>query len=163
MIVVSGATGTVGRPLVALLKDRDVTVRAVTRSTEARALPVGVESVTADLTRRASLAPVLEGARPLCVHPRALGANADNLLALAAQQGVRRVVATNVDDDPAYQPSRLYGDRNKEVEGAVAGSGLPWVAVRANPFATDTILGRPARTFAECVSDHADVFRTVAS
>jgi len=177
MIVVTGATGTVGRPLVALLKDRDVTVRAVTRSTGSGTLPAGVESVTADLTRPESLAPALEGASALFVHPRAVGENAGKLLALAAQQGVRRVVtlsATNVDDDPAYQPSRLNGDRNKEVEDAVAGSGLPWVAVQANPFATNTIgmfgaqvragdvIRGPYANFAEALIHESDLAAVIA-
>src|SRR5882757_7709883 len=134
MIVVTGATGTVGRPLVALLKDQGVAVRAVTRSAGEGTLPAGVTAVAADLTQPESLAAALEGATALFVHPRAVGENAGKLLALAAEQGVRRVVALsaiNVDDDPEYQPSRFNGDRNREVEDAVAGSGLPWVAVRA--------------------------------
>ncbi|MFI5695938.1 NAD(P)H-binding protein [Kribbella sp. NPDC051586] len=119
MIVVTGATGTVGRPLVKLLEDQGVAVQAVSRS-----------------------APDLEGAEALFVHPRAVGENASKLLALAAEKGVRRVVALsaiNVDDDPAHQPSRFNGDRNKEVEDAVTTAGLPWVAVRASTFATNTI------------------------
>ncbi|WP_426502533.1 SDR family oxidoreductase [Dactylosporangium sp. McL0621] len=169
MIVVTGATGAVGRPLVALLEDQGVTVRAVTRSAEAGTPTAGVEPVTADLSRPESLLPALEGASALFVHPRAVGENAGKLLALAAELGVRRVIAlsaTNVDDDPAYQLSRSYGDRNKEVEDAVAGRGLPWAAVRANTSAineVEQILGRPARTFAEWVTDHAHAFRAVAS
>jgi uncharacterized protein YbjT (DUF2867 family) len=178
MIVVTGATGTVGRPLVALLKDRGVTVRAVTRSTAAGTLPAGVEAVTADLTRPESLAPALEGVSALFVHPRAVGENAGKLLALAAEQGVRRVVAlsaTNVDDDPAYQPSRLNGDRNKEVEDAVAGSGLPWVAVRANSFATNSIgmfgaqvragdvIRGPYANFAEALIHESDLAAVIAN
>ncbi len=177
MIVVTGATGTVGRPLVALLKDQGVTVRAVTRSAEAGRLPVGVELVTADLTRPEGLASALEGASALFVHPRAVGENAGKLLALAAEQGVRRVVAlsaTNVDDDPAYQPSRSNGDRNKEVEDAVADSGLPWVAVRANTFAVNTIgmfgaqvragdvVRGPYANFAEALIHESDLAAVIA-
>jgi uncharacterized protein YbjT (DUF2867 family) len=177
MIVVTGATGTVGRPLVALLKDRGVTVRAVTRSTAAGTLPAGVEPVTADLTRPESLAAALEGVSALFVHPRAVGENAGKLLALAAEQGVQRVVAlsaTNVDDDPAYQPSRLNGDRNKEVEDAIARSGLPWVAVRANSFATNSIgmfgaqvragdvIRGPYANFAEALIHESDLAAVIA-
>lgn len=142
MIVITGATGTVGRPLVALLKDQGVAVRAVTRSAEVGKVPAGVDVHRADLARPEDVAPALEGASALFVHPRAVGESAAKLLALAAEKGVRRVVvlsAINVDDDPAYQPSRLNGDRNKEVEAAVADAGLPWVAVRASSFATNAI------------------------
>ena len=142
MIVVTGATGVVGRPLVALLKDRGVAVRAVTRSAGAGTLRAGVEPITADPAQPESLAAALEGASALFVHPRAVGEHAGKLLALAAEHGVRRVVALsaiNVDHAPEYQPSRFNGDRNKEVEDAVVGSGLPWVAVRASSFAVNAI------------------------
>jgi uncharacterized protein YbjT (DUF2867 family) len=177
MIVVTGATGTVGRPLVMYLRDQGVTVRAVTRSTEAGTLPAGVEPVIADLTRPESLAPALEGASALFVHPRAVGENAGKLLALAAEKGVRRVVAlsaTNVNDDPAYQPSRFNGDRNKEVEDAVATNGLPWVAVRSNSFAVNTIgmfgaqvragdvVRGPYANFAEALTHESDLAAVIA-
>ncbi|WP_029138427.1 SDR family oxidoreductase [Nakamurella lactea] len=142
MIVVTGATGILGRPLVAALKDQGVAVCAVSRSADAATMPVGVDVVAADLTRPEQLAPALEGADALFVHPRAVGESTAKLVALAAEKGVRRVVvlsAINVDDDLELQPSRLNGDRNKEVEDAVVGGGLPWVAVRAGSFATNAI------------------------
>ena len=140
MIVVTGATGIVGRRLVALLATQGIAVRAVTRSAEA--LPAGVDIHRADLARPDDVAPALEGADALFVHPRAVGESAPRLLELAAEAGVKRVVvlsAINVDDDPAYQPSRANGDRNKEVEAAVTSAGLPWVAVRASSFAANAI------------------------
>lgn len=130
MIVVTGATGVVGRPLVALLKDQGVAVRAVARS------------AGFDAHRPEEIAPALEGADALFVHPRAVGESAAKLLALAAESGVRRVVvlsAINVDDDVEHQPSRQNGDRNKEVEAAVVEAGLPWVAIRASSFAVNAI------------------------
>jgi uncharacterized protein YbjT (DUF2867 family) len=142
MILITGATGLVGRTLVATLKSRGAGIRAVTRTAGAEPLQAGVETVVADLTRPESLAAALEGVDALFVHPRAVGENAGKLLALAAENGVRRVVALsamNVDDDPAHQPSRMNGDLNKEVEDEVVSSGLPWVAVRANSFAMNAI------------------------
>lgn len=142
MILITGATGLVGRTLVATLKSRGAGIRAVTRTAGAEPLQAGVETVVADLTRPESLAAALEGVDALFVHPRAVGKNAGKLLALAAENGVRRVVALsamNVDDDPAHQPSRMNGDLNKEVEDEVVSSGLPWVAVRANSFAMNAI------------------------
>lgn len=142
MIVVTGATGVVGRPLIAQLTERGAQVRAVARSADQGPAPEGVEPVVADLTRPEELGPALAGADALFVHPRAVGDSAAKLVALAAEQGVRRVVvlsAINVDDDPAHQPSRFNGDRNKEVEDAVVGGGLPWVVVRPSSFAGNTI------------------------
>ena len=54
--------------------------------------------------------------------------------------------AINVDEDPAWQPSRANGDRNKEVEDAVTGSGLAWVSVRPCSFAVNTIAMWAAQT-----------------
>lgn len=87
MIVITGATGTVGRPLVALLKDQGVAVRAVTRSAEVGKVPAGVDVHRADLARPEDVAPALEGASALFVHPRAVGESAAKLLALAAEKG----------------------------------------------------------------------------
>jgi uncharacterized protein YbjT (DUF2867 family) len=177
MIVVTGATGTLGRPLVALLKNQGIAVRAVARSADAGAMPAGVEVRRADLTRLEEVAPALEGATALFVHPRAVGDSAAKLVALAAEKGVRRVVvlsAINVDDDPAYQPSRSNGDRNKEVEDAVAGGGLPWVAVRASSFASNAIgmfgaqvragdvIRAPYGDFAEAPIHEADLAAVIA-
>ena len=173
-IVVTGATGLVGRPLVGLLREREVEIRAVARSSAT--WPTGVAGFTADLAEPATLLPVLDGADALFVHPRAVGDNAGKLVALAGEAGVRRVVvlsAINVDDDPAYQPSRLNGDRNKEVEEAVVASGLPWVAVRSSSFATNVIgmLGAQIRggdvvraaygDFAEALIHEADLAEVI--
>lgn len=140
-ILVTGATGTVGRPLVALLSERGANVRAVARSFDS-GLSANVERCTADLADLGSVAPALKGIDVLFVHPRAVGERAGDLLALAGEAGVRRVVvmsAINVDDDPALQPSRWNGDRNREVEQAVVASGLPWTAVRPTSFAGNVI------------------------
>ena len=142
MILVTGATGTIGRPLIDQLDAESVEVRAVTRNPPAAGLPADVEVVAGDPSRPDTIAPFLEGVTALFLHPRAVGLAADKLLALARQQGVQRVVALsamNVDDDPAEQPSRYNGDRNKEVEDAAVGSGLAWVSLRSSFFAINTL------------------------
>jgi uncharacterized protein YbjT (DUF2867 family) len=101
-----------------------------------------VEVVAADLSHPDTAAPFLEGVTALFLHPRAVGLAAAQLLALARQRGVQRVVALSAvnDDDPLdQQPSRYRGDRNKEVEDAAAASGLGWVSVRASYFARNTL------------------------
>ncbi len=186
MILITGATGTVGRPVVDALIGRGVAVRAISRSTTAppagvervgAALPAGVEYVSADLARPESIAAALDGVSALFVHPRAVGESAGKLMAMAAEHGVRRVVvlsAINVDDDPAYQPSRQNGDRNKEVEDAVTGSGLPWVAIRSGTFAVNAIdmfgaqvragdvVRAPYANFAESPIHEADLAAVIA-
>jgi uncharacterized protein YbjT (DUF2867 family) len=143
MILVTGASGTIGRPLIEVLVDQGAEVRAVTRIPQAAGLPVGVEVVEGDPSRPDTIAPFLEGVTGLFLHPRAVGIPAaGELLALARERGVQRVVAlsaTNVDDPLDEQPSRYNGDRNKEVEDAAVASGLGWVSLRASSFAIDTL------------------------
>ncbi len=143
MILVTGATGTIGRPLVNLLASEGVKVRAVTRHPQAAGLPAGVEVVQGDPARPGTIAPFLDGVTALFLHPRAVGLAAGELLALAHKRGVQRVVALsamNVDDNLDTQPSRYQGDRNKEVEDAAVASGLAWVSLRASSFASNTLL-----------------------
>jgi uncharacterized protein YbjT (DUF2867 family) len=142
MIFVTGATGTIGHPLLDLLVRQGVAVRAVSRDPQVAALPAGVEVVAGDPSRPDTIAKYLEGVSAVFLHPRAVGDAAGDLLALARQRNVARVVALsaiNVDDDPAEQPSRLQGDRNKEAEDVAVASGLEWVSLRPASFAVNTL------------------------
>jgi uncharacterized protein YbjT (DUF2867 family) len=148
MLLVTGATGTIGRPLIDLLVNEGAKVRAITHDPGPTGLPEGVEVVAADLSHPDTAAPALEGVTALFLHPRAVGLAAAQLLALARQRGVQRVVALSAmnDDDPLdQQPSRYRGDRNKEVEDAAAASGLAWVSLRASFFCPQHLgrVGRP--------------------
>jgi uncharacterized protein YbjT (DUF2867 family) len=129
-ILVTGATGNVGRPLTELLVQHGAKVRAVSRNPRTADLP-GAEVVATT---------ELDGVTSIFLNPRAVGETIHDLLAQAT--GVRRVVAlsaVNVDDNLDKQPSRYRGDRNKEVEDAVVASGLDWVSLRPTMFSTNTI------------------------
>jgi uncharacterized protein YbjT (DUF2867 family) len=142
MLLVTGATGTIGRPLIDALVNDGVKVRAVTRDPQATDLSADVEVVEGDPARPDTIAPYLDGVTAVFLHPRAAGDAAGELLALARERGVKRVVAlsaTNVDDNLDEQPSRYRGDRNKEAEDAAAASGLAWVSLRASFFARNTL------------------------
>jgi uncharacterized protein YbjT (DUF2867 family) len=132
-IVVTGATGNVGRPLVALLAAAGARVCAVTRTPDSAALPDGVRAVT-------SVFEALPGASAVFVNSRALGDRLADVVAVARHSGVRKLVALsaiNADDDVARQPSRVRGDRNREAEQLCVDSGLAWASLRPSVFATN--------------------------
>lgn len=132
-IVVTGATGNIGRPLVQHLVDAGATVRAVTRQPGATVLPAGVE-VTSDA------AEALDGATAVFLNSRALGTQLADVVAVAGRRGVGKLVALsaiNADDDDTRQPSRYRGDRNRECEQLAVGSGVPWVSLRPSVFASN--------------------------
>jgi len=142
MILVTGATGTVGRPLIEVLSTAGADIRAVIRKGQAAGLPAHVEVVVGDLSRPDTIAPALRGVTALFLHPRAVADAAFELVALAREQGVQRVVALsaiNIDDPLDQQPSRYNGDRNKEAERAAVASGLEWVSLRPSSFASNTL------------------------
>ncbi|GGW94826.1 NmrA family NAD(P)-binding protein [Streptomyces lomondensis] len=95
-ILVTGATGTVGRQVVAELLARGHEVRALTRDAAKAALPPGVEIVEGDLTAPDGLGPALEGITGL--HLITFGGAAftpletgPRILELARSAGVRRI------------------------------------------------------------------------
>jgi uncharacterized protein YbjT (DUF2867 family) len=132
-IVVTGATGNVGRPLVAELVAAGAAVRAVTRTPKTAGFPSRVEVVGA-------AADALPGASAVFLNSRALGEDMPNVVAQCLRAGVTKLVALsaiNADDDFSRQPSRFRGDRNKEVEQLAVESGLAWVSLRPTVFATN--------------------------
>ena len=132
-IVITGATGNVGRPLVAELAAAGARVRAVTRTPKTARFPDGVEVV-------GSTADALSGASAVFLNSRALGADLADVVAQSVRAGVAKLVALsaiNADDDFSRQPSRFRGDRNKEVERLAIDSGLAWVSLRPSVFATN--------------------------
>jgi uncharacterized protein YbjT (DUF2867 family) len=158
LILVTGATGNIGRPLLDLLTAGGADVRAVVLKAKsgstnaerfkqpgisrAAALPAHVEVVEGDLSQPETVARALTGVTGLFINPRAAGSSIRELLSLARERGVARVVtlsAINVDDDLDKQPSRINGDRNKEVEDAVTQSGLEWASLRSSYYAFNTV------------------------
>ena len=132
-ILVTGASGNVGRPLVTQLAAAGVEVRAVTRQPDTAGFPVGVKVV-------GTAAEGLPDADAVFLNSRALGDELEPLVRRARHEGVTRLVALsaiNADDDFSRQPSRFRGDRNREVEQLAVNSGLEWVSLRPTVFITN--------------------------
>ncbi|MFE9572756.1 SDR family oxidoreductase [Streptomyces sp. NPDC006692] len=138
MIVVTGATGNVGRPLTQALADAGEQVTAVSR--RAVEMPDGVRHVAADLADPAGLAPALDGAKALFLllsgELHAPDARPTDIIDLAAASGVRRIVllsSQGVSTRPTG-PSRVA---MRAVEDALRGTGLDWAVVRPGGFASN--------------------------
>ncbi|KWT62805.1 nucleoside-diphosphate sugar epimerase [Streptomyces albus subsp. albus] len=140
MIVVTGATGNIGRSLVDHLLAEGAAVRALTRDPERAGLPAEAETVRADLTDPASLGPALNGADALFLNLAAGGGDAARAVVDAAvKAGVRRIVLNSsiaVSEGPQDNfLARMHG----AVEDAVRASGLEWTFVRGGAYAANAL------------------------
>jgi uncharacterized protein YbjT (DUF2867 family) len=132
MILVTGATGNVGRHLVAELLTAGAEVRALTRDPATARLPSGAEVArTADMP--------LDGVTSLFLNPAVFWHGLDDLLPRAAAKGVRRVVmlssAAALDDDPSNE----LAAHHLEIERAIEASGLEWTFLRPGEFASNAL------------------------
>jgi uncharacterized protein YbjT (DUF2867 family) len=131
MIVVTGATGNVGRPLVQALAEAGEPVTAVTR----HAPDLGAGHRQADLAEPDTLKPALDGADALFL--LTAGDRPGEILDVARAAGVRRVVLLSSQGagtrPDQYRPFTGF-------EAAVRASGLDWTILRPGGFASNTFL-----------------------
>ncbi|MEV4536389.1 NAD(P)H-binding protein [Asanoa sp. NPDC049518] len=135
MIVVTGATGNVGRPLVRALSDAGERVTAVSRATRP---PDDVRHVPADLFHPETLKPAVDGAAALFLLVPGVGAglDIDAILAVAKAGGVDRVVSLSSQAVGTRPGSASYAPL-RTIEDAVAGSGLKWTVLRIAGLASN--------------------------
>jgi uncharacterized protein YbjT (DUF2867 family) len=161
MILITGATGNVGRELVLLLAEGGHDVRAVTRNASAARLPDGVEIVQADPSQAASLSTALEGVDALFLNPittsapyQPAGEPARTLLELAAGSGVRRVVllsgAAAANANGGGDPLAVYF---RSYEKLVTESRLPWTFLQPGEFAANALAWVPQIRGGDTVRD----------
>jgi len=144
MILVTGATGKVGRHLVAGLLAAGAPVRALTRDPAAANLPAGTKLARFDPARPGTATAALAGATAVFLNGTAVGRVLGQLMAVASRVGVRRAVLLSsftVRDNGA-QPYAI-GAQHKTLEDMVAASGLEWVFLRCGGFAANTLAWAP--------------------
>ncbi|MFF2146898.1 SDR family oxidoreductase [Kitasatospora sp. NPDC058190] len=133
-VLVTGATGTLGREVVRLLVARGVAVRGLSR--RARGGGDGVEWVVGDLVTGAGIAEAVAGVETVVDCATTQGkqdvAGVERLVAEARQAGVRHLVYVSIvgiDRVPiAYYKAKLACER------VVRESGLGWTVLRATQF-----------------------------
>jgi uncharacterized protein YbjT (DUF2867 family) len=91
-ILMTGATGNIGRPLVAGLLADGAQVRALTRDPGAAGLPPGVAAAGGDYAAPGILAEAVRGADAVFVNIGALTEHAGRLIAAAPGAGVSKIV-----------------------------------------------------------------------
>ncbi|GAA2415375.1 NAD(P)H-binding protein [Nonomuraea africana] len=130
-ILVTGATGTVGRHVVEQLVERGERVRALTRNPARASFPAGVEVVAGDLTVTSTLEDAFAGVTAAHLincggDDLAVLQNGKEIVDLAVASGVRRVTVLSAWDDGPLEP-------------AVQASSLEWTLVQPTEFMANAL------------------------
>lgn len=147
MIVVTGATGNVGREVVAALAERGLPVRAVVRNRaraagpEAGSFPAGVDVVQGDLDLPESVTPALRGAQAAFL----LGGWSDmpGLLSRVADAGVGHVVLLTSRCVVGGRPDNAITRTWLDSEAAVRESGVPWTFLHPSGYHSNALRWLP--------------------
>ncbi|WP_030915838.1 NAD(P)H-binding protein [Streptosporangium amethystogenes] len=140
MIVVTGATGNVGRPLVRALAAAGEQVTAVSRGVSGTAVPEGVRHRQVDLAATESLRPVFDGADAVFLHDGGAAVhllNPQSILDVAKAGGVRRVVLLSSQGVATRPQSSSHGRMGLSIEDAIRQSGMDWTILRPGGFASN--------------------------
>ncbi|MEQ7009807.1 NAD(P)H-binding protein [Actinopolymorpha sp. B17G11] len=147
-ILVTGATGKVGRNVVTQLLDAGVSVRALTRHPDAAGLPAGASVVEGDLSAPETFAGSLEGvSAAFLVWPFLTADAAPGVLEALVKNRVRRVVylsASGVRRERARQSdpiTQFHADLERLIEdaGLDGPDGPEWTFLRAGGFASNDL------------------------
>ncbi|MFF3866039.1 NAD(P)H-binding protein [Micromonospora sp. NPDC001898] len=145
MILVTGATGTIGGEVVRLLAGRGEPVRAMTRNPAKAALPAGVEVVRGDFDDPESLTGAATGVEALFLldAPGPWVARHDRaMLAAARAAGVRRVVKLSAIG--TGQQAGKVGDWHLPGEQELRSGDAGWTVLRPSGFASNALRWAPA-------------------
>ena len=150
MIVITGASGNIGRHLVTALRAGGAAMRACYRSEPdlRRAEASGVEARLIDFDRPGTLQAAFGGAATLFLLApnggRQLGQEL-NMLAAARRAGIRSIVKLSAWRAPEREFS--FARTHREIECAIEGSGLAWTFLRPCGFMQNfsTTMGQAIR------------------
>ena len=136
-ILVTGATGQIGREVVEQLSADGVPVRALSRNPEAAGFPPTVDVVSGDLSAPVTLDGAFDDVRAIFlvwVAPLAPAAAAIARMAARAERIVF-LSAPIKTDHPFFQQPNPLREITAGVEALIEKSGLEWTMVRPGPFA----------------------------
>jgi len=154
MLLVTGATGHIGRELARELDAKGARFRVLVRDrARAAGLPEPAERVVGDLGEPATLTAALDGVQGLFLLVPGIGLeHTENVLAAALAAGVRRIVYVSsyaVIGDPIPAMGRWHHER----EQLIRGSGIPATILRPTGFMTNAFDWLPTLRAEGCVLD----------
>ncbi len=139
MILVTGATGTVGREVLRLLPD-DLPLRAMARvPARVQGAPAQTEVVRGDYADPRSVAAALAGVRAVFLVTRSAAEDDGGFLRAARSAGVRHVVklsAAAVEDPGADDLITRWQRVNEDL---LRGCGMEWTLLRPRSFMSNTL------------------------
>ena len=140
-VLVTGATGNIGRPLVSRLLANGCRVRALSRNPESAQLPSGVDVVRGDLSSPATLDRALDGIDAVFlvwIGPLAPAAAAiERLTANAAR--IVFLTAPHRTPHPFFQQPNAMAAVHAGVEELIQRSGREWTFLRPHVFALNCV------------------------
>ena len=141
-VLVTGATGRIGRMVIDQLIDANVPVRALTRRPEAAAsLPTNVEVVTGDLTEPASLDAGLRGAGAVFLVWTAPPATVPAVVERVAAHAWRVVFLSSPHQTPHpfFRQPNPMAVLHADIERLIAAAGVESVILRPGMFASNCL------------------------
>ncbi len=141
MILITGASGSVGREVVREMLKTEKEFRAMFRSKEEAAkAPQGAKTVIADFLNAASLQSALQGVERVflvCSPVRELVELEGNVIDASKKAGVKRIVLNSALGAGDYDKS--FPSWHRKVEDKLKASGMEFVILRPNGFMQNTI------------------------
>jgi uncharacterized protein YbjT (DUF2867 family) len=140
-ILVTGATGNVGRNVVSLLSGTGAKVRALTRNPDTAHLPDSVEVVRGDLADPSTLEGALEGVGAVFLMWRGFPGAVTPAIAKLLVKHARRVVflsSSAIQDELPVQTNPI-GSIHLEIEEEIKKTGLEWTFLRPGAFAANAL------------------------
>jgi len=141
VILVTGATGHVGRHVVSQLLGTDAAVRALARNPDSAGLPGGVEVVRGDLSVPNTLDRCLDGVEAVFLVWPGLPADFASAVLDAVRKHARRIVylsSLSVRDDLEQQADPITAF-HADIERLIEQSGLEWTFLRSSGLTTNTL------------------------
>lgn len=141
-ILVTGATGRVGRAVVTELRRAGLPVRALTRTPATRALAADVEVVAGDFTAPQSLDGALRGVSAVFLVWTAAGATAPAVIQRIAAHAPRLVFLSSPHrtPHPFFQQPNGMAVLHGNIERLIAEAGVASTIIRPGMFASNTLL-----------------------